>query len=141
MKKQILIIFFTYGFILSFLFFVASCKRRADQMIINNQSGLNIDIEKKVDSVLNLMHLNEKIGQLMQYSGKWNATGPSSTKGDQHKLNKLKKGEVGSMLTVTTVASIRETQKIVMDHSRLKIPLIFAYDVIHGDKTNNFNQT
>ncbi|WOD44941.1 beta-glucosidase BglX [Hwangdonia lutea] len=98
-------------------------------------STLNESIEKKVDSVLALMQINEKIGQLVQYSGKWNATGPSSTKGDQHKFEKLKKGEVGSMLNITSVASIRETQKIVMEHSRLKIPLIFAYDVIHGYKT------
>lgn len=92
-------------------------------------------IEKKVDSVLGLMHLNEKIGQLVQYSGGWDATGPSSSNGDQYKLNKLKKGEVGSMLNITSVASIRETQKIVMEHSRLKIPLIFGFDVIHGYKT------
>lgn len=103
----------------------------------NRKSNTNLDdkIEKKVDSVLALMRLNEKIGQLVQYSGNWNATGPSSASGDQHKLNKLKKGEVGSMLNITSVASIRETQKIVMEHSRLKIPLIFGYDVIHGYKT------
>lgn len=92
-------------------------------------------IERKVDSVLALMQLNEKIGQLVQYSGGWDATGPSSSQGDQYKLEKLKKGEVGSMLNVTSVASIRETQKIIMDNSRLKIPLLFAYDVIHGYKT------
>ncbi|MBJ7880832.1 beta-glucosidase BglX [Gelidibacter salicanalis] len=98
-------------------------------------SPSNNSIEQKVDSVLALMRLNEKIGQLVQYSGGWDATGPTSSQGDQHKLEKLKRGEVGSMLNVTTVASIRETQKIIMDNSRLKIPLIFAYDVIHGYKT------
>ena len=92
-------------------------------------------IDKKVDSVLGLMQLNEKIGQLVQYNGGWDATGPTSSNGDQYKLNKLKKGEVGSMLNITSVASIRETQKIVMEHSRLKIPLIFGFDVIHGYKT------
>ncbi|MGJ8592773.1 MAG: beta-glucosidase BglX [Aquaticitalea sp.] len=92
-------------------------------------------IEQKVDSVLALMRLNEKIGQLVQYSGGWDVTGPSSSKGDQHKLEKLKKGEVGSMLNVTSVAAVKETQKLVMEHSRLKIPLIFGYDVIHGYKT------
>ncbi|MBV7269402.1 beta-glucosidase BglX [Winogradskyella luteola] len=92
-------------------------------------------IERKVDSVLALMQPNEKIGQLVQYSGSRDITGPSSSKKDQYKLEKLKKGEVGSMLNITSVASIRETQKIVMEHSRLKIPLIFAYDVIHGYKT------
>lgn len=103
----------------------------------NRKSNTNINdkIEKKVDSVLALMRLNEKIGQLVQYSGNWNVTGPSSASDDQHKLNKLKKGEVGSMLNITSVASIRETQKIVMEYSRLKIPLIFGYDVIHGYKT------
>jgi len=93
------------------------------------------EIENKVDSVLALMNIKEKIGQLVQYSGKWNATGPSSSEQDQHKLNKLKKGEVGSMLNITSVASILETQRIIMEHSRLKIPLIFGYDVIHGYKT------
>ena len=93
------------------------------------------DIERKVDSVVALMQINEKIGQLVQYSGGWDATGPSSSNGDQYKLEKLKKGEVGSMLNITSVASIRETQKTVMEHSRLKIPLIFGYDVIHGYKT------
>ncbi|AWX44953.1 Beta-glucosidase [Flagellimonas maritima] len=89
----------------------------------------------RVDSVLNLMTINEKIGQLVQYSGGWDATGPSSSENHQYKLSKLKKGEVGSMLNVTSVAAIRETQQIVMENSRLKIPLIFAYDVIHGYKT------
>lgn len=65
------------------------------------------------------MLINEKIRQLVQYSGKWNATGSSSSKKDEYKLNKLKKGEVGSMLNVTSVASIRKIQKIIMEHSRL----------------------
>lgn len=95
----------------------------------------NSILNQKVDSVLALMTINEKIGQLVQYSGKWDMTGPSSSNDDQYKLQKLKKGEVGSMLNVTSVASIRETQRIVMENSRLKIPLIFAYDVIHGYKT------
>ncbi|MBP1839475.1 beta-glucosidase BglX [Formosa algae] len=96
---------------------------------------VNTQLEQRVDSVLALMHLNEKIGQLVQYNGRWDATGPSANKSDQYKLEKLKKGEVGSMLNITSVATTRETQKIVMEHSRLKIPLIFAYDVIHGYKT------
>jgi len=91
------------------------------------KSNLDVEIEEKVDSVLDLMNLNEKIGQLVQYSGKWNTTGPLISQGDQHKLDKLKKGEVGAMLNMTSVASIKETQKFIMEHSRLKIPLIFGY--------------
>lgn len=92
-------------------------------------------IERKIDSVLAIMRLNEKIGQLAQYNGKWDATGPSTSKSDQYILNKLKNGEVGSMLNIFSVKSIRETQKIIMENSRLKIPLIFGYDIIHGYKT------
>ncbi|WP_405294321.1 beta-glucosidase BglX [Algibacter sp. Ld11] len=113
--------------------FVLSFKSK--KIEISSSSIKNDPIDRKVDSVLALMHLNEKIGQLVQYAGKWNATGPSSSDRDQYKLDKLKKGEVGSMLNITSVKSIRETQRIVMEHSRIKIPLIFAYDVIHGYKT------
>lgn len=132
MQKQLVVIITSYSAILIIILSLLNC---------NNQTNKHIDLstkdifEKKIDSVLNLMYLNEKIGQLVQYSGKWNATGPSSSRHDQYKLEKLKKGEVGSMLNVTSVASIRETQRIVMENSRLKIPLIFAYDVIHGYKT------
>lgn len=132
MTKQILIS-------IAFLLFTAVLsgfnQHVSDKENVHSVKGLDREIEQKVDSVLALMRLNEKIGQLVQYSGGWDATGPSSSKGDQHKLDKLKNGEVGSMLNITSVASIRETQKIVMDHSRLKIPLIFGYDVIHGYKT------
>ncbi|MFC4723213.1 beta-glucosidase BglX [Geojedonia litorea] len=132
MKKQIIVFLLTYGLILIFLFSFSSFK---NEKSYNGNSDIPNTIESKVDSILSLMYLNEKIGQLVQYSGGWDATGPSSSKGDQHKLDKLKKGEVGSMLNVSSVSAIRETQKLVMEHSRLKIPLIFGYDVIHGYKT------
>jgi beta-glucosidase len=131
MKKQILLIITIVLLAILFNSFKSVVKDKNTYFTVN----LDVRIEKKVDSVLALMHLNEKIGQLVQYSGKWNATGPSSSKNDQYKLDKLKKGEVGSMLNITSVESTRETQKIVMEHSRLKIPLIFGYDVIHGYKT------
>ncbi|WP_083476252.1 beta-glucosidase BglX [Lacinutrix mariniflava] len=137
---------FFYKFIISVVLVISGyCKLSAQEKNQLLPAYLNTKVnatniyssvtEKKVDSVLALMRVNEKIGQLVQYSGGWDVTGPSSSKGDQYKLDKLKKGEVGSMLNVTSVASIRETQRIVMDNSRLKIPLIFAYDVIHGYKT------
>ncbi|MFK7834189.1 MAG: beta-glucosidase BglX [Winogradskyella sp.] len=111
------------------------------EVVLDNKGKANASIlidkatEQKIDSVLSLMTIDEKVGQLVQYNGGWDATGPSDSQGDQYKLEKLKKGEVGSMLNVTSVASIRETQRIVMENSRLKIPLIFGFDVIHGYKT------
>lgn len=91
-------------------------------------------ITQKVDSVLALMTLEEKIGQMVQYSASWDVTGPP-TAGNENRLENLKKGLVGSMLNVTGVTATREAQRLNMEHSRLKIPLLFGYDVIHGYKT------
>ncbi|MBL0682208.1 beta-glucosidase BglX [Aquimarina mytili] len=92
-------------------------------------------IEKKIDSLLSLMTLKEKIGQLVLYSGSWDVTGPPSDVGNKEKYEKLKNGEVGAMLNVVSVAGTTELQKTVIENSRLKIPLLFGYDVIHGFKT------
>jgi beta-glucosidase len=102
----------------------------------NSQIPSSIEnIETKVDSVLNLMTLEEKIGQLVQYNGSWDLTGPASDLNNKQKEENLKKGMVGSMLNVLSVEATTEAQKLVMENSRLKIPLIFGYDVIHGYKT------
>lgn len=93
------------------------------------------NVEVKVDSVLALMTLEEKVGQLVQYNGSWDLTGPASELGNKQKEENLKKGLVGSMLNVLSVEATTEAQKMVMDNSRLGIPLMFGYDVIHGYKT------
>ncbi|MDT0651784.1 beta-glucosidase BglX, partial [Autumnicola edwardsiae] len=93
------------------------------------------NVETKVDSILFMMTLEEKIGQLVQYNGSWDLTGPASEMGNKEKEDRLKKGVVGSMLNVLSVEATREAQKLVMENSRIKIPLIFGYDVIHGYKT------
>ncbi|WP_298545328.1 beta-glucosidase BglX [uncultured Aquimarina sp.] len=92
-------------------------------------------IERKVDSLLSLMTIKEKIGQLVLYNGSWDVTGPPSDVGNKEKYEKLKNGEVGAMLNATSVAGTKELQKTVIENSRLKIPLLFGYDVIHGFKT------
>ncbi|HEY2728057.1 MAG TPA: beta-glucosidase BglX [Parafilimonas sp.] len=89
-------------------------------------------IDQKVDSVLKLMTLDEKIGQMNQYNGDWEATGPITKDGD--KQNQIRKGMLGSMLNVTGVDHTRELQEIAME-SRLKIPLLFGQDIIHGYRT------
>ncbi|MCY2685561.1 beta-glucosidase BglX [Salinimicrobium sp. TH3] len=93
------------------------------------------NVESKVDSVLSLMTLEEKVGQLVQYNGSWDLTGPASELGSKQKEDNLKRGMVGSMLNVLSVDATTEAQKLVMENSRLKIPLMFGYDVIHGYKT------
>jgi len=92
----------------------------------------NKNIDRRVDSLLQLMTLTEKIGQLNQYSGR-EVTGPSSDR-KNYLLNDIKNGMVGSMLNVKGVKDTREIQAIA-SQSRLKIPLLFSLDVIHGYKT------
>lgn len=94
-----------------------------------------LTIDYKVDSLLALMTLEEKIGQMVQYNGSWDLTGPPSNMGDKEKAERVKKGLVGSMLNVTSVKATREAQKLAVENSRLKIPLLFGLDVIHGYKT------
>ncbi len=89
-------------------------------------------IDQKVDSVLRLMTLEEKVGQMNQYNGPWAATGPLTN--DDKLLDQVKEGRVGSMLNVTGARRTRELQELAMK-SRLRIPLLFGQDVIHGYRT------
>ncbi|WP_460552727.1 glycoside hydrolase family 3 N-terminal domain-containing protein [Ferruginibacter profundus] len=89
-------------------------------------------IDQKVDSVLKLMTLDEKIGQMNQYNGDWQATGPITKDGD--KQTQIREGKIGSMLNVTGVDHTRTLQEIALQ-SRLKIPLLFGQDIIHGYRT------
>src|SRR5215467_1463041 len=95
-------------------------------------AGQRKTIDQKVDSVLKLMTLDEKIGQMNQYNGDWDATGPITKDGD--KQNQIRKGMLGSMLNVTGVDHTQQLQEIAMQ-SRLKIPLLFGQDIIHGYRT------
>ena len=116
----------------TFYFFVGTVALCAQNMTIKSSVK---DVETKVDSVLNLMTLEEKVGQLIQYNGSWDLTGPASEVNSKYKEERLKQGLVGSMLNVLSVDATMEAQKMVMENSRLKIPLMFGYDVIHGYKT------
>ncbi|HZL12499.1 MAG TPA: beta-glucosidase BglX [Prolixibacteraceae bacterium] len=93
-------------------------------------------IEVKITDLLSKMTLDEKMGQLNQYTSHWEMTGPAP-KGtsEQQLLEKIKSGLVGSMLNVTGADATRKTQKLAVENSRLKIPMIFGYDVIHGYQT------
>lgn len=82
------------------------------------------------------MTLEEKIGQLNQYAGRWEMTGPAPENSyAQEALDMIKSGQMGSMLNVTGAKATRNAQQLAVEHSRLGIPLIFGYDVIHGYRT------
>lgn len=89
-------------------------------------------IARQVDALLARMTLEEKVGQLHQLSGR-QMTGPGSEKFSD-KLADIRAGKVGSMLNVKGVAETREIQALALQ-SRLKIPLLFSLDVIHGYRT------
>ena len=89
-------------------------------------------IEQKVDALLKRMTLEEKIGQLNQYTGDNAATGPITI--NPNKQSEIKAGLIGSMLNVLGTQYTRQYQELAMQ-SRLKIPLLFGQDVIHGYKT------
>ena len=89
-------------------------------------------IEFKVDSVMRMMTLDEEIGQMVLYSSDWDVTGPSLKKGY---MDEIRKGNCGNIFNAHTVAYTRKLQKIAVEESRLHIPLLFGYDVIHGHKT------
>jgi beta-glucosidase len=93
-------------------------------------NGQTKDIAVKVDGLLKKMTLAEKVGQLNQYNGDWVATGPV-TKDVGDKLEAIRQGKVGSVLNIMGVTHIRTFQDAAMQ-SRLKIPLLFGQDVIHG---------
>ena len=89
-------------------------------------------IDQKVNTLLKKMTIEEKIGQLNQYTGDNSATGPITI--NPNKQAEIKAGLIGSMLNVIGTKYTRQYQELAMQ-SRLKIPLLFGQDVIHGYKT------
>ncbi|GAB3338381.1 beta-glucosidase BglX [Marivirga atlantica] len=102
----------------------------------NAHLNTKLPIEERITLLMDQMTLEEKVGQMNQYNGTWDFTGPRPEGGsEKEKLEHLKQGLVGSMLNVTGVKNVKAVQKIAVEESRLGIPLIFGYDVIHGHKT------
>ena len=114
------------------LILTISCSPSKDD---KNPDQKKMTYKNEVDSLLNVMTLEEKVGQMVQYSGGWDLTGPASSNNNKQKEQQIKKGLVGSMLNVTSVEQVRQAQQLAIDSSRLKIPMLFGFDVIHGYKT------
>ncbi|MFW6088238.1 MAG: glycoside hydrolase family 3 N-terminal domain-containing protein [Gemmatimonadota bacterium] len=90
------------------------------------------EADRLVDSLLAEMTLDEKLGQLAQYRGRWGDTGPEVPEGGEEQI---RASEVGSFLGVHGAEYTREMQRLAVEESRLGIPLLFAHDVIHGFRT------
>ena len=87
------------------------------------------DIEKRIDALLAKMTLEEKLGQLQQLDGE-----AEGNYRPEH-VELVRKGLLGSTLNVRGAKRSNELQKVAVEQSRLKIPLIFGFDVIHGYRT------
>lgn len=115
---------------------IGMCKQIAISHFLAAISFFNAAAQKpvsqRVDSLMKLMTLEEKMYQLHQLTGNWEATGPAVHEAD--KLDQIKAGKVGSMLNVHMVARAKEIQSLALQSPR-KIPLLFGLDVIHGYKT------
>jgi beta-glucosidase len=96
------------------------------------QSADTSRMDRMVDSILALMTIEEKLGQLNQPGGPGPTTGPAARAGTE---DEVRAGNIGSFLGVRGAAHTRTLQRVAVEESRLKIPLLFAADVIHGHRT------
>lgn len=90
------------------------------------------NLDARVEPILQRMTLEEKIGQLVQYSA-GQPTGPGTGRSDYDDM--IARGQIGSLFNVIDPHEINKYQKIAMEKSRLHIPILFGLDVIHGFKT------
>ena len=86
----------------------------------------------KVDSLMKVMTLDEKIGQLVLFTSDWSVTGPSMREGY---LEDIRQGRCGALLNAHTADFTRSVQRVAVEETRLGIPILFGFDVIHGFKT------
>ncbi len=89
-------------------------------------------IEAKVDSVLSLMTMEEKIGQMTLYTSDFDQTGPTVREGYKEDI---RAGRVGAIFNAYGAEFNRSLQEMAVEETRLGIPLFFGYDVVHGHKT------
>lgn len=101
-------------------------------VMAQQRSAGDAKMEQFVNNLIGKMTLDEKIGQLTQYTSDMASTGPTMRAGYR---DDIQKGLVGSIFNAYTPAYTRQLQQMAVEHTRLKIPLIFGYDVIHGHKT------
>ncbi|MCB0686606.1 MAG: glycoside hydrolase family 3 C-terminal domain-containing protein [Saprospiraceae bacterium] len=107
-------------------------------LVLSLTSNLNFSClaqswnDEKIDSLINLMTIEEKIGQLTLFTSDWATTGPTIR---ENYLDDIRSGKAGNIFNAHTAAYNEKLQRVAVEESRLGIPLLFGYDVIHGYKT------
>lgn len=107
------------------LFFIAACSQKKEQLASSKRDAFVEDLMKR-------MTLEEKIGQLTLFSSGYDITGPTM---HENYANDIKAGKVGAVFNAFGVEFTTNLQRMAVEETRLGIPLIFGYDVIHGHRT------
>lgn len=115
-------------YILSFFLFFSGVYSQERSMA----DTIEVEIHAKVNDLLSQMTLEEKIGQLTLYTARYGDDGPYLER--KHRQY-IEQGKVGGIFNAVTAEFTFKLQKIAIEKSRLKIPLMFGFDVIHGFKT------
>ena len=89
-------------------------------------------LDARVESLLKKMTLDEKVGQLVQYTG-GQPTGPGTGRTDYEEM--ISQGQIGSLFNINTAKETNAYQHLAVEKSRLHIPILFGEDVIHGFRT------
>jgi len=97
--------------------------------ILTNSFG---QMEERIDRLMSQMTLEEKVGQVSLFTTDWESTGPTIR--ETYKED-IRSGQCGALFNAHTVPFTRELQRIAVEETRLKIPLLFGYDVVHGYRT------
>jgi beta-glucosidase len=109
---------------------------RADEPksgIVPQRTGIyDPGLDARVEALLGRMTLEEKVGQLVQYSA-GQPTGPGTGRTDYEDM--IAKGQIGALFNISTAKETNAYQRIAVEKSRLRIPLVFGLDVIHGFRT------
>ncbi len=131
--------FFKFNtYLMRFIFVLVVAMLAANSNYAQNPAYKNtsLSIKQRIEDLLGRMTVDEKVGQLNQLNGGV-LTGPEAANdpGQKGKMQLVKAGKIGSFLNVIGVKEIKAVQKIAVEESRLGIPILFAYDVIHGYKT------
>src|SRR5687768_12152172 len=95
-------------------------------------SAADAKMNAYITALMKKMTLDEKIGQLNLPSVGFDVTGPVLSQGVEEKI---KQGSVGGVFNTFTPIAVRKLQELAVNSTRLKIPLLFGYDVIHGHRT------
>jgi beta-glucosidase len=101
-------------------------------IVAQNKNANNAKMNVFINALMSKMTLDEKLGQLNLPGAGDITTGQA---GSSDIAKKIKEGKVGGLFNIKGVEKIRDVQKIAVENSRLKIPLIFGMDVIHGYQT------